>query len=76
MYLEVCKMNAESLVQAVRQELQKHSFDTFDDPSEIGNRALLVTGCPVCRKRMQTVNQFVSHILDDVIPETIRKAFG
>jgi hypothetical protein len=31
-------------------------------------RGVVVTGCPRCRKKFQSINQFVNHLVDDVLP--------
>lgn len=52
-------------------ELQRHTFDFFvDNPPSIaeGGKGVVTPGCPACRKRLQTVNQFVSHLAEDVLP--------
>jgi Fe-S oxidoreductase len=59
------------IIEIARDELVKHSLDTFvDDPPSIakGGRGVVVTGCPGCRKQFQSVNQFVNHLVDDVLP--------
>lgn len=52
-------------------ELQRHSFDTFvDEPPSIaaGGNGVVAPGCPACKKRLQTMNQFVAHLAEDVLP--------
>jgi len=54
-----------------RKEITKHTLDTFvDDPPSIakGGRGVVVTGCPGCRKQFQSIDQFVNHLVDDVLP--------
>jgi hypothetical protein len=51
--------------------MQKHSFDTFVDdlPSVAqGGRGQVFSGCPVCKKRFQSLNQFMEHLASDVLP--------
>jgi hypothetical protein len=70
-------MDADTITKAVQTELQRHSFDTFvsDPPSRAqGGKGVVVSGCPTCRKRFQSLNQFVAHLNEDVIPGTIRRA--
>jgi hypothetical protein len=53
------------------QELSRHTFDTFvDNPPSVaqGGKGLVVPGCPTCHKRLQTMNQFMRHLTDDVLP--------
>ena len=71
-------MDAETIIKAVQTELQRHTFDTFmDEPPSIvrGGKGIVVSGCPVCKKQMQSVNQFLRHLLEEVLPATIRKEF-
>jgi hypothetical protein len=70
-------VNADPIIAAVQAELQRHSFDTFvDNPPAIarGGKGVVVSGCPTCKKRFQSLNQFVIHLNEDVIPATIRRA--
>jgi hypothetical protein len=70
-------MDADKIISAVQAELQRHTFDTFmDEPPSIvqGGKSVVVSGCPACKKQMQSVNQFMRHLLEDVVPATIRKA--
>jgi hypothetical protein len=56
----------------------QHSLDTFvsDGVSvALGGSGVVVTGCPGCRKRFQTVNQLMYHLADDVLPTILRQAF-
>ena len=66
------------ILSAAKAELMKHSLDTFvDEPPSVaeGGRGVVVTGCPNCRKRFQTVNQLMYHLADDVLPKILRSAF-
>jgi hypothetical protein len=70
-------MDADTLIRAVQTELQKHSFDTFPDELPLmsrGGRGVVVSGCPACKKRFQSLNQFVTHLSEDVLPTAIRGA--
>jgi hypothetical protein len=70
-------MNVDAIISAVQIELQRHSFDTFltERPSVAqGGRGVVVSGCPACKKQFQSLNQFVTHLSYDVIPETIRRS--
>jgi len=71
-------MDADAIIKAVQTELQRHTFDTFmDEPPSIvrGGKGVVISGCPACKKQLQSVNQFMYHLLDDVLPATIRKSF-
>jgi hypothetical protein len=70
-------MDVETLIRAVQTELHRHSFDTFSTERLTiaqGGRGLVVSGCPACKKQFQSLNQFVTHLSEDVIPEMIRRS--
>lgn len=62
------------LLRLLQQEIRKHDFDTFiDEPPSMaqGGRGVCVPGCPNCRKQLQTMNQFMDHLANDVLPKVI-----
>jgi hypothetical protein len=64
-------MDRDRIIKIAREELSNHSMDAFvDNPPSIaqGGHGVVVSGCPGCRKKFQSVNQFVQHLLDDVAP--------
>jgi hypothetical protein len=68
----------EKILQVAKSELMKHSLDTFVDGGvsvALGGSGVVVTGCPACRKRFQTVNQLMYHPADDVLPGILENAF-
>jgi hypothetical protein len=40
-----------------------------------GDRGVIVSGCPTCRKRFGTNTQYLDHLADDVMPVILRAAF-
>jgi hypothetical protein len=69
-------MDREAILTALQSELRKHNLDTFltEKPSMAqGGKGVVVTGCPACRKRFQTTNQFMDHLTDDVLPTLVRR---
>jgi hypothetical protein len=67
------------VLQSAREEMQKHTFDTFvDNPPSIaqGGRGVVVPGCPGCRKRLQSLNQFMDHLEMDVMPMIVDRAMA
>jgi hypothetical protein len=67
------------LLSALQKEILRHDFSTFiDDPPSIaqGGRGVCVPGCPACRKRLQTMNQFLHHLTEDALPPLIEKLSG
>jgi hypothetical protein len=70
-------MDAETIIKTIQVDLQEHAFNTFiDNPPSIarGSKGVVVSGCPACKKQLQSVAQFMHHLLEDVLPATIRKA--
>jgi hypothetical protein len=64
------------LLKALQQEIRRHDFNYFvEEPPLIaqGGKRVVVPGCPTCRKRINTMNQFLDHLADDVLPALIEK---
>lgn len=65
------------ILEIAQRELLRHDFSTFvDEPptrAEGGN-GVVVPGCPACRKRLNTMNQFMEHLAKDVLPKIIEEA--
>jgi hypothetical protein len=58
------------IIEIAREEMQKHSFDTFvDQPPSVaqGGKGHIASGCAVCKK-FQSLNQFMEHLVSDVLP--------
>ncbi len=69
-------MQKSVLLRALQQEIRRHNFSCFvDQPPSIaqGGRGVVVPGCPACMKRINTMNQFLDHLADDVMPALIEK---
>jgi hypothetical protein len=63
-----------AILAAVRKEFPKHTWETFvTEPPSIaqGGRGVLVPGCPLCRKIINTTPKFVDHLLYDVLPKSL-----
>jgi hypothetical protein len=61
---------------AAQQELRRHTSETFvDEPPSIaqGGDGVVVPGCFTCKKRINTVNQFVEHLAADVLPAIVKR---
>ena len=64
-------MDRDELIRIAREQMQKHSFDTFvDDPPAVaqGGRGHVVSECPVCKTKFQSLNQFMEYLASDVLP--------
>ena len=59
------------LLRAIQQEIQRHDFSHFvENPPSIaqGGKGVVVPGCPMCKKRIKTMSQFLDHLADDAMP--------
>ena len=66
------------MFQVSKAELMRHSWDTFvDEPPSVaaGGNGVVIPGCPACKKRINTNDQYLRHLSDDVLPVILRKAF-
>jgi hypothetical protein len=69
-------MKKSKLLQALQTEIRRHDFSTFltEKPSMAnGGPGVVVPGCPACRKRINTMVQFLDHLADDVLPPLMDK---
>jgi hypothetical protein len=57
-------MRKSALLAAIRQEMHRHDLSTFQDEKD----KIVQPGCPACRKVIYTVNQFITHLSDDLLP--------
>jgi hypothetical protein len=55
-----------NLLKAIQSEISRHGLDTF--PVRVDNGNLVTPGCPACRKTLYTVDNFIDHINNDVLP--------
>jgi hypothetical protein len=65
-------MSWKELLANLQREIQQHTLGIFKDGT--GPTAVVVTGCPTCQKKFQTINQLVRHITDEVLPRVLAKA--
>jgi hypothetical protein len=64
------------LLAAIQREIQRHDLSYFvSDPPSVaqGGRGVVVAGCPTCRKRINTISQFLDHIANDALPPLIER---
>jgi hypothetical protein len=55
-------MTKAELLKLIQSELYKHDFNCFvDNPPSIaqGGKGVVVAGCPHCKKRLQSMNEFI-----------------
>lgn len=54
-----------TLLDTIQREIYRHGFDTFvDNPPSVarGGNGIVVAGCPACKKRLQSLNEFLRHL--------------
>jgi hypothetical protein len=64
------------LLAAIQKEIQRHDLSYFvDEPPSVaqGGKGVVVSGCPACRKRINTTVQFLDHLANDAMPELIER---
>jgi hypothetical protein len=64
-------MDKAKLLNALQSEIRRHDFATFvDEPPSVaqGGNGIVVPGCPLCKKRLNTHSQFLDHFANDVLP--------
>jgi hypothetical protein len=69
-------MKKSELIAAIQKEILRHEFSTFvDEPlvSSKGGKGVVIPGCSTCRKRANTINEFLEHIAHEAIPPLIER---
>jgi hypothetical protein len=62
------------LLDAIQKEIYRHDFGTFVDEPPLtsqGGKGVVVAGCPACRMRLQSMNEFLDHLAKDVMPSLL-----
>jgi hypothetical protein len=70
-------MDASRIAASIRSELSHHIFNTFvTEPVSVakGGPGIVVTGCVLCKKRMETTNQYLDHLFGEVLPDAVEHA--
>jgi hypothetical protein len=60
-----------ALLAAIQQEIHRHDFSHFvDEPPSVaeGGKGVVVSGCPACKKRINSMSQFLDHLANDAMP--------
>jgi len=68
-------MNAETIIAPVKREILRNTMGTFvDNPPSIaeGGQGVVVPGCAKCKTRLHMDEQFLDHLIFDVVPQAIR----
>jgi hypothetical protein len=69
-------MQKSVLLRGLQLEIRRHDFSCFvDQPPSVaqGGRGVVVPGCPTCKKRINTMNQFLDHLAEDAMPALIER---
>jgi hypothetical protein len=72
-------MDRARMVLTAKAELVRHSWDSFvDEPPLVadGGQGAVVTGCPRCRMRLNTGDQYLRHLADDVLPRILDRVLA
>jgi hypothetical protein len=65
-----------ALLTALQQEIRRHDFSNFVDETPAvaqGGKGIAVPGCPACKKRTNTMSQFLDHLSDDAMPALLNR---
>jgi len=71
-------MTKPELLRALQTEIHRHTFDYYvENPPAMaqGGKGVVVPGCPQCRKRINTMAQFLDHLSKDVLPRVVDRLF-
>jgi hypothetical protein len=58
------------LLTEIQADVYRNDFGTYvDEPPSVaqGGKGVVVAGCPACKKRLQSMNQFIDHLANDVM---------
>ena len=65
------------ILQLAKTELTRHTWGTFVDKGvsvALGGNGIVVPGCDVCHKRINTNGQYLRHLGEDVLPGILERA--
>jgi hypothetical protein len=67
-------MQKSVLLAAIQNEIHQHDFSTFiEELASKGGKGVVVPGCPMCKKRLNTVSQFLDRLANDAMPALINR---
>jgi hypothetical protein len=64
------------LLSAIQKEIRRHDLSYFaDEPPSVahGGKGVVVSGCPACKKRINTMTQFLDHLSNHTMPALIER---
>jgi len=65
-----------ALLAAIQKEIHRHDFSYFvDEPPSVahGGKGVVVSGCPACKKRINTMQRFLDHLAKEAMPGLIEQ---
>jgi hypothetical protein len=70
-------MKKEDALTLARRELQRHTLATFNESAPATSSGIIVVpGCPHCKIRLNTVDQLMRHLSEDVMPGIVDLILG
>ncbi len=69
-------MQKSALLAAIQKEIHRHDFSYFvDEPPSVahGGKGVVVSGCPACKKRINTMQRFLDHLAKEAMPALIEQ---
>jgi hypothetical protein len=72
-------MDKAKIVLTAKKELMRHLWDSFvDEPPSVaeGGKGVVVEGCPRCRMLLNTTDQYLRHLADDVLPKILDRVLA
>jgi hypothetical protein len=69
-------MQKSALLAAIQREIHQHDFSTFvEQPPSLaqGGKGVVIPGCPTCKKRLNTIGQFLDHLANDAMPVLVNR---
>jgi hypothetical protein len=67
-------MGVLSFIAEVQAELERHIWDNFSEGRREDSTFIVMPGCPVCKKRLYSQNQFMHHLIREVLPRAVQVA--
>ncbi len=69
-------MQKSLLLSAIQKEIHRHDLSYLaDEPPSVahGGKGVVVSGCPACKKRINTMTRFLDHLSNDTMPALIER---
>jgi hypothetical protein len=66
------------LLAAIQKQIHRNDLSYFvDEPPSVaeGGKGVVVSGCPVYKKRINTMTQFLDHLTNEAMPALIDRRY-